>query len=340
MTDAPGVVDVFDQAVVASDGHALVRLRNDRAQLFVVALQIAFFGEIGAVDKDARDVTVELDDRLKIDIEADRRQRAARRVLQLHIDGPGDERLARRCHAIEDADEALGDDLGDRFGDGAADDVAVIDNLAIGLVDEFKDMVFAAQHRDERRRLVEQQQQAFPLGGEHCVSFSGGLRARHHAGAEHSSAAVALGLLELGDVDRQLQDPGDAAVSVEDRGMGRAPVPGCTIVDDVGNQGHVVDDALTDHALKRRAQHLQREVVGVIGIVWKRIKDIAPAQRLEVVDAHHAQICSVGGHEAQIAVENHRRIGRGIEENFEVQQRGHCMAAEVGCSSRISRWSG
>ncbi len=121
------------------------------------------FGNVGAFGEDTGHRTVSGENRLIQQVDIAPFHGAARLALQIDGQGVGAERLARPVNFIEKIEIALARRLGHRIAHGAADDVAVADQLLIGRVGIVEDMFGTARHRHEGRRFLEQLHEAFTL---------------------------------------------------------------------------------------------------------------------------------------------------------------------------------
>ena len=121
-------------------------------------------GDVVAFGENAGNGAVALDDRLVHQIEDPLLQRRARLALDVHAHLAAHEGLSGAEHLVEQIEKALAGDLRKGFVDRQSRQIAVADELQIGLVHEFEHMVRSAQHAHETGRALEQVAQPVALG--------------------------------------------------------------------------------------------------------------------------------------------------------------------------------
>ena len=165
--------------------EALQHAPGERLALAQGLLGVHALRHVGALGEDARHPAVRVLDRLVDEIDEALLDGRAGRALQADLQGAALESLALRVDPVEQLEEALALDLGQRLPDRLPDHVAVTDELHVGRVDELEDVLRPAQHRHEAGRLLEEFLEALALGdgaalGQHLPR---GLLAR----AEHAA---------------------------------------------------------------------------------------------------------------------------------------------------------
>jgi hypothetical protein len=153
-------------------------------------------GGVDALHEDAGHRAVATRDGLvdEIDVALFERRAGCGAVDELRT--PGRVRLAGAIHLVEQCHVTLGDGFGQRLGHGAAHDGPVADEREVAGVGHLEQVVGPAQHREERRRLVEELEEVVALGGE--LAFAQHLRRGLRAGDQHATDAVREG----GFIDR------------------------------------------------------------------------------------------------------------------------------------------
>jgi hypothetical protein len=112
-------------------------------------------GDVVALAEDAGDPSGLVPDGLVDEVEEDLLRRFGRRGVQAGRDMAGDEALAGGVDLVEPLVEALSLEFGKHIADGPADEVAVAEQAAVGLVDELEPVLGSVQDRDEAGRLLE-----------------------------------------------------------------------------------------------------------------------------------------------------------------------------------------
>ncbi len=194
---------------------------------------------------------------------------------QIDLGAERRERFAGRIDAVHKGDKALFDDFRQGFGQGLADNVAIADQVEIGCIGVFEDVVRSAQNGHEGRRLVEQLHQAFALRLEFALPqhLCGRLDHRiHHAAdtpglvADRRIAEGEIGLFGLA-VAAQRDE-----IVFEEAGLARHGL--------FGDRAHVVPDLDPGHAIGltqgRRLAAQKRD----IGVVENGDQVVAPEQAL------------------------------------------------------------
>src|SRR5690242_5307778 len=101
---------------------------------------------------DARPRAIGLGERLVDEVDVTLLRLRVGRAVEQNSLFSADEGHSCRQHLIEDLDESLMPNFGQRFNERLADDVAPADHVVIRLVHELEDVIRSAQHREERRR--------------------------------------------------------------------------------------------------------------------------------------------------------------------------------------------
>ena len=83
-------------------------------------LRLHLLGDVVALDEDAGDSAVAIEDRLVDEVQEALLRRRARRALQLHLQALADKGLAPCEHLVQQLEEALARDLGQRLAHGLA----------------------------------------------------------------------------------------------------------------------------------------------------------------------------------------------------------------------------
>ena len=113
-------------------------------------------GDVAAVDEDAAGRLAAVADRLEDEIDEAFLFLRVRATAEHDAHSATDEGFAAVEDAVEQVDEALRLNLGQRLADRLADNFAVADKLAVGGIGEFIGVAGLAQNRHETGRLVEQ----------------------------------------------------------------------------------------------------------------------------------------------------------------------------------------
>ena len=188
--------------------HTLLQRLVERLQGRLRAMLV---GDVEAVDEQALDRAVRVEDGLVDEVDEALFQRRRGRALQLNLHVGADERGRRVEAVVQQLEEALALDFGQRLAHGQARDLAMADQLQVGLVGELEAMLAARQQRHEAGRLLEQ-----PL---HAVAL---LRAQRHLAGELAvglGQRVGRGLAQRGGLGQGLRTP---AFGVEDARAGQA----------------------------------------------------------------------------------------------------------------------
>ena len=179
------------------------------------------FGHIMALDEDSADAAAGVQDGLIGQIDEALLQRPVGYALQFDGYGATDEGLTGGVDAIQLVQKALRHHLGQHIGEYLADDLAMSDQLVIGIVGEFEYMLGATQDADETGCLLEQLVEALALGLEQTEQIQGQRL--------HRIAGICLGQLlaqqnQFGDVQRLAENRRYRPGIIQQRGMGGRPV--------------------------------------------------------------------------------------------------------------------
>ena len=173
--------------LVRQHRQELVLLAVGGAQLVLDALA---HGDVAAFHEDALDVALRAADRLVHEVDEALFQRRAGFALDAHRHRMAHERLARLVDLVEQLEEALVRDLGQRLARRLADQLAAADQLQVGLVGDLEHVIRAAQHGEDAGRLLEQAHQALVLL--FAVAFRQHFAGHLDAGAIHAGHGAVL----------------------------------------------------------------------------------------------------------------------------------------------------
>jgi hypothetical protein len=308
--------------------HPVVQLGDQQALLVHGADAVR---DVGTFHEDAGNAAVLVRDGLVHEIGERLLQRRVGGALDHEAQPAADEGFAGAVNLVEQLDEALADELGQGVQQWLADDVAVPDELQVGVVDQFEAVVRPAQHAHEAGRLLEEPAEAPALGVEPAVRLVHGLGALEDAAlrGRRLGRPPVLGVLdrvaqalEFGDVDRVLQHHRNLAGPVQHRRSDDAPVarletaalrlrPGN--VEAEQRQG--VGLAVADHALERSDGLAQR-----VGVGRERVPGPAPDNVAQLA-LRGFQVSFVRPDDVQVSVENEVRVRRSVEQSEVVQIR-------------------
>lgn len=183
--------------------------------------QLVGLADIVALHEDAADLAGVVQDRLVDEVDVVLHRRTVGLRPQLHRHGAADEGLAGGVHAVEQFEEALALQFGQRVPHRLAEDVAVADQRVVGLVGQFEHVLRAPAHGHEARRLLHQVAQVAAFGHQGAVDAPG-----HGGLAQFLEVVLAVGGLsqagvdEAGDIGHAVQDVRHAAVGAQDGGVG------------------------------------------------------------------------------------------------------------------------
>jgi hypothetical protein len=244
-----------------------------------------------------------------------------------HQRTPPDERLARRDDPVEKLDEALSDDLGQRFGNAPPDEVVAADQRSICEVRELEDVVGPRKHRHEARRLLEERAHQADLGREQLVGRLHLCGAAEDLGLRRSRAGRAVAQrLQLGHVGRVLEDVAEAALGIEHGGVRGAPVANHRRLAGrrrvVGDEGEVVARVGRDHPVERCLEHL---VARRRGVAREGVEDVAADDLVAAIPPDGLEIGVVAADDDQVGVEKDIGVRRSVEERAEIKRRRRCV---------------
>ena len=144
----------------------------------------SLLGDVVAFGEDARNRAVGFDDGLVHEIEEALFEACTRLALKLDRHLPPHEGLAGPVDVVEQFEEALARDLGQRLAERQAGQIPMPDQLQVGLVHEFEHVVRPAQDAHEPGCPLEQVAQPVALGRpEFHLRGEAGVAVRQHVGS-------------------------------------------------------------------------------------------------------------------------------------------------------------
>ncbi|MNS69462.1 hypothetical protein D3C72_1027730 [compost metagenome] len=306
------------------------------------------------LDEDADDLSAVVADRLVDEVEIAGRQQAVGRLLQLHGTLASLEGLARRQDLIEEVVIALTRQLRQGLANGFADHVAATNQLAIGAIVQLDDMLRAVQDGDEAWRLHEHVQQLPPFRLQPTIVSLHAHGAADHAAADQAvqgrgvvfrpqPSDLAAQPFQFRDVAGVLQDMGDLARRVLDRRMAATPV--AVVIQD--RAVVLLDrDRVVKHRqivrLPRRQDLVERcgQLAGVLGrfLAWPGVEGLHHRLTQQILAAAmgHVQIGLVHSGIAQLRVQQHVGVGRGVERCDQIDCLGECSQSRPPAFSTLT----
>ena len=289
-------------------------------------------GDVAAFDEDAPRRAAGVEDRLEDEVDEAFLGCGVRRTLQHDAGRGADIGLSRPHHLGEDVGEGLSLEFGHGLHQRPADQGAVADQLLVGVVHQPEGVVRSQQDGHEARRLHEEVAELVGLLDQDEVGllqFLGALEelggALHRRlGRRFAAGAVGhvLQALDVGHVDRVLQEEGDLARLVEEGRVDGRPVahlePAAERTgqgDGVGNEGQGVRLAGGEHPLEGFAK-----LAAAGAFVGKQLEHAAAEQFLAAA-LRHRLIGQIGFHEAEFPVQHHVRTGQILEKGAEIDLR-------------------